>query len=139
MIYKNTGNGKKQGPSTTLKANVLQNFFCCLSCVSNNIIIIAISVASSSLNNPVHKLLKEDGHGKTPCSWNSSITDIVLSIERQKYGFCVFRFNMVVSIYLLLTNEKWITKDFLFMKKSDKKKSYFYALFKEVPTCLCLA
>ena len=59
---------KKQGPSTTLKANnVLQNFFCCLSCVSNNIIIIiAISVASSSLNNPVHKLVQEDGHGKLP-------------------------------------------------------------------------
>mgnify|MGYP001378163214 CR=1 FL=1 len=67
LIYKNTGNGKKQGPSTTLKANVLQNFFCCLSCVSNNIIIIiAISVASSSLNNPVHKLVQEDGHGKLP-------------------------------------------------------------------------
>ena len=61
---------KKQGPSTTLKANnVLQNFFCCLSCVSNNIniiSIIAISVDSSSLNNPVHKLVQEDGHGKLP-------------------------------------------------------------------------
>ena len=44
-----------------------KTFFCCLSCVSNNIIIIiAISVASSSLNNPVHKLVQEDGHGKLP-------------------------------------------------------------------------
>ena len=59
---------KKQGPSTTLKANVLQNFFLLFElCVKQYYyIIIAISVASSSLNNPVHKLVQEDGHRKLP-------------------------------------------------------------------------
>ena len=61
-----------------------KTFFCCLSCVSNNIIIIiAISVASSSLNNPVHKLVQEDGHGKLPVLEIFRLNiDIVLFIER---------------------------------------------------------
>jgi hypothetical protein len=67
-------------------------------------IIIAISVASSSLNNPVHKLVQEDGHGKLPVLEiyiliiDSFIFKFYFKIskERQKYVFGVFRFNMVV-------------------------------------------
>ena len=97
-------------------------FFCCLSCVSNNIIIIiiAISVASSSLNNPVHKLVQEDGHGKLPVLEIFWFLILFLSKERQKYVFCVFRFNMVGSIYYLLLKSE-LQKVFFLWKNLTKK------------------
>ena len=66
-----------------------KTFFCCLSCVSNNIIIIAISVASSSLNNPVHKLVQEDGHGKLP----------VLEIYILIIDSFIFKFHSIFLYY----------------------------------------
>ena len=96
--------------------------------MSNNFIIIAISVASSSLNNPVHKLVQEDGHGKLPVLEiyiliiDSFIFKFYFKIskERQKYVFGVFRFNMVG---ILLTVEKGITKGFLFLAGTCKSNT----------------